>query len=162
MERLCYRVLLVVGRTNAIVVGCSIEMQRSISHLWRVLVAGAHLAGCQPKTVREQNGIARFAAGRNARKPSDAVRKRRHGQVDDDLHSSGLNRPARSGRSSGRCRGLPFLRDHCPAHFTVYGSCALRTLFGVVLPTFTRMGSRSLPLPVYFTWPFMFTSRVEY
>ncbi len=41
-----------------------------------------------------------------------------------------------------------------------YGNCSARTLFGVVLPTFTRMGSRSFPLPVYFTCPFMLTSRV--
>lgn len=31
------------------------------------------------------------------------------------------------------------------------GNCCVRVLFGVVLPTFTRMGSRSLLLPVYFT-----------
>ena len=43
---------------------------------------------------------------------------------------------------------------------SVHGSCCTRMLFGVVLPTFTRIGSRSLPLPVYFTWPFRFTSRV--
>lgn len=40
----------------------------------------------------------------------------------------------------------------------VYGSCSNRTLFGVVLPTFTRIGSRSLLAPVYFTAPSMFTS----
>ncbi len=48
-----------------------------------------------------------------------------------------------------------------PAGTARYGSCSVRTLFGRVLPTFTRMGSRSFPVPVYFTWPFMFTSRVE-
>ena len=41
-----------------------------------------------------------------------------------------------------------------------YGSCCTRTLLGVVLPTITNMGSRSFPLPVYFTCPFKFTSRV--
>lgn len=41
-----------------------------------------------------------------------------------------------------------------------YGSCCARVAFGVVLPAFTNTRSRSLPLPVYFTWPFMFTSRV--
>ena len=39
------------------------------------------------------------------------------------------------------------------------GICSNRVLFGVVLPTFTNIGSRSLPLPVYFTAPSMFTSR---
>jgi hypothetical protein len=39
-----------------------------------------------------------------------------------------------------------------------YGSVATRVLFGVVLPTFTRIGSRSFADPVYFTAPSMFTS----
>ena len=58
--------------------------------------------------------------------------------------------------------GLPALaarfraaRGHGPG---LYGSVATRVLFGVVLPTFTRMGSRSFALPVYFTTPSMFTS----
>lgn len=43
----------------------------------------------------------------------------------------------------------------CPrtksADSSAQGNCSKRTLFGVVLPTFWRMGSRSLALPVYFT-----------
>ena len=38
-----------------------------------------------------------------------------------------------------------------PAGTDRYGSCSVRTLFGRVLPTFTRMGSRSFPVPAYFT-----------
>lgn len=38
------------------------------------------------------------------------------------------------------------------------GSCASRKLFGVVPPMFTRIGSRSLFAPVYFTTPSMLTS----
>ena len=40
------------------------------------------------------------------------------------------------------------------------GNCCVLTLLGVVLPTFTMMGSRSLPLPGYFTSAFMFTAWV--
>ena len=59
------------------------------------------------------------------------------------------------------------VRDHAwslPVHPDIaprQGSCACRMMFGVVLPTFTRMGSRSLPLPVYLTVPSMFTSSVK-
>ena len=39
-----------------------------------------------------------------------------------------------------------------------YGNCCTLTLFGVEFPKFTRIGSRSLPLPVYIAFPSMFTS----
>ena len=42
------------------------------------------------------------------------------------------------------------------------GSCSTRELFGVVLPTVTRIRSRSFPLPVYCTTPSMFTSCIRY
>lgn len=38
------------------------------------------------------------------------------------------------------------------------GNCSRRVAVGVVDPMFTRMGSRSFVLPVYFTWPERLTS----
>ncbi len=52
--------------------------------------------------------------------------------------------------------------SHLPPHTShltpLYGSCSVRTLFGVVFPTFTRIGSRSFAAPVYLARPSMFTS----
>lgn len=39
-----------------------------------------------------------------------------------------------------------------------YGNCCTLVFVGTVLPTFTRIGSRSLEAPVYFTEPSMFAS----
>lgn len=39
-----------------------------------------------------------------------------------------------------------------------YGNCWALTLFGVVLPIFTRIGSRSFPVAVYLIMPSMFAS----
>ena len=43
-----------------------------------------------------------------------------------------------------------------------YGSCPTRTFVGTDPPTFWRIGSRSLPCPMYFTWPSRLTSSCEY
>ncbi len=65
-----------------------------------------------------------------------------------------------NGWNTSNARGVPVSPD--TPHFgrDRYGSCCGRTLLGVMLPTFTRMGSRSFPAPVYCTLPFRFTSRV--
>lgn len=62
-------------------------------------------------------------------------------------------RPAASPSRDSSTAGLEASQDQ-PRQ----GNCSVRVPVGTEPPMFTRMRSRSLPPPAYFTAPFMFTS----